>query len=111
MTFDEYQRDARRTQNHSLMPEERRCHALFGLAGEVGEIQSIYQKFYQGHVVNQDALRHEIGDLLWFAAELCDVYQWQLGDIAHENIEKLRKRYPRGFSAARSINRTNEAEQ
>ena len=110
MTFEEYQRAARRTQNTDLTGHARKLHALHGLAGEVGEIHGLFQKVYQGHSMDYDALRHEIGDLLWFVAELCDVCRWEMGDVASENIEKLRRRYPCGFSAARSVNRTNEAE-
>jgi len=32
----------------------------------------------------------------------------QLGDVMAENIEKLRRRYPEGFSSERSINRSTE---
>ena len=44
MTFNEYQRLARRTQNENLNQEQREDHALHGMAAELGEIHSIYQK-------------------------------------------------------------------
>ena len=105
MTFREYQDLARRTQNPKLTPRERLEHASWGLASEVGEICGILQKQHQGHEINLTALRAECGDAAWFLAELCDVYGWSLGAIAEENIAKLRKRYPAGFSAERSIHR------
>lgn len=105
MTFREYQEQARRTQNPELTPRERLEHALWGLSAEVGEVCGIHQKRHQGHVVNIPALRKEIGDIMWFAAELCDVYKFDLGMIAEENIAKLRRRYPEGFSAEKSVHR------
>ena len=105
MTFKEYQNDARRTQNPNLTPRERLEHATWLLAAETGEVCGIHQKMHQGHPLNYPALRKEIGDVLWGLAELCDVYKFDLGMIAEENIAKLRRRYPDGFSAERSIDR------
>ena len=104
-TFDEYQELARRTQNPNLTVKDRRLHALHGLAGEVGEIHSLYQKAYQGHAILREDLLTEVGDLLWFIAELCDVENAFMSDVAWANIEKLRERYPEGFSAERSRER------
>ena len=105
MIFREYQDAARRTQNPELTPRERLEHASWGLASEVGEICGILQKQHQGHQVNIPNLRKEIGDVQWFLTELCDVYGFDLGMIAEENIAKLKRRYPAGFSAERSLNR------
>ena len=76
-----------------------------GLMSEVGEIASIYQKKHQGHSVVTSEVALELGDLLWFAAELCDVLGYDLETIAKWNIDKLRRRYPEGFDAERSLNR------
>lgn len=105
MEFREYQALARRTQNKELMPVERRLHALHGMSAEVGEIHSIYQKFYQGHPVKKDELEAELGDLMWFIAELCDVIGADMDEVAQGNIGKLTKRYPEGFDAERSVRR------
>lgn len=104
-TFDEYQELARRTQNPNLTITDRRLHALHGLAAEVGEIHSLYQKAYQGHAILRESLLKEIGDLLWFIAELCDVENAFMSDVAWANIDKLRERYPDGFSAEKSLHR------
>lgn len=107
MEFNEYQSQARRTQNKNLNGHERRLHALFGLCSEVGEIQSIYQKAYQGHCVEKDKVVDELGDLMWFAAELADVLGVNLGDVVQRNIDKLWRRYPEGFDSVRSVNRND----
>ena len=105
MTFDTYQALARRTQNTRLTPHERREHALFGLASEVGEIHGLFQKTYQGHDLHIADVIGELGDLMWFAAELADVYGLSLDNVAQANIDKLRKRYPAGFDEDASLNR------
>lgn len=105
MEFNEYQLKAARTINKDLGAIDMRNHALHELSGEVGEIHSIFQKAYQGHPVNLDNLKKEIGDVLWGLAELCTSYGWALEDIAALNIEKLKARYPDGFSEERSLHR------
>lgn len=59
----------------------------------------------QGHVVVRSDLTKEIGDVLWMLAELCDVYGFDMDEVANENIEKLKKRYPEGFDPEKSIHR------
>lgn len=98
MDFSEYQYEARRTQRKDLPLWATREHALFLLGAEVGEVLGLHQKVHQGHPMDDTALRLEIGDVLWGLAELCDVYGWQLEDIAKANIQKLRTRYPHEFS-------------
>lgn len=48
MEMNSYQREAARTINKGLSRSEVEAHALYGLAGELGELQSLYQKTYQG---------------------------------------------------------------
>lgn len=105
MTLNEYQTLARRTQNPALSPREQLEHALWGMSSEVGEVCSLHQKTHQGHPMDANALRKEIGDVLWMLAELCDVYGFTLEGVAEENIAKLRKRYPDGFDAEHSVHR------
>ena len=105
MTFDEYQYEARRTQRQDIPLWALREHALFGLASELGEIMGIHQKVHQGHPLDETALRLECGDLLWFLAELCDVYGLSMEEVAKANIAKLRNRYKDRFTVEESVNR------
>lgn len=105
MTLNEYQKLAARTINNGLKPREQELHALHGMSAEVGEIHSIFQKFYQGHPIDDGELIKEMGDLCWMIAELCTVEGWNLDDVCKINIQKLLKRFPNGFSVERSINR------
>lgn len=105
LSMNEYQHKAARTINQSLTEEKTLDHALHLIAAESGEIHSLYQKELQGHTFTVENLQKEIGDLLWGIAELCTVYGFTLEDVARLNIAKLEKRYPKGFSAERSIHR------
>ena len=104
MTGNEYQVLAART-IPSGNKKDMKSHALHGLAGEVGELHSIYQKIYQGHPVDEEHLKKETGDILWMVAEFCTANGWQMEDIMQLNIDKLKARFPKGFEVARSLHR------
>ena len=105
MTFADYQKSAARTIGPGLDHVEMVFHALHGMASEVGELHGIYQKWYQGHTIAAEHVKKELGDILWFIAEYCTAQCWTLDEIAQLNIDKLKARYPEGFSAERSIHR------
>lgn len=105
MKANKYQALAERTINTSLTLKEMRTHALHGMVGEIGEIHSLYQKQFQGHPVDTEHAKKELGDLLWFIAEYCTANGWKLDDIMQMNIYKLRERYPEGFEAEKSLHR------
>lgn len=103
--LNEYQALASRTINKDLSAAATLAHSLHEIAAECGEIHSHFQKLYQGHGIDNNALMLEIGDLLWGIAELCTSSGWTLEDVAQANIDKLRKRYPDRFSEYRSVHR------
>lgn len=105
MTLNEYQQAAQRTMNRSLNFEETSRHALHGMCAEVGEIHSLFQKFYQGHEVDAEHVMKEVGDLLWMIAEFCTIHGWSMSTVAQMNIDKLLARYPEGFNAEQSLHR------
>jgi len=105
MRGNEYQKLAARTMNKDLNEIATELHALFGMVGEVGELHSIYQKYYQGHAFDKEHAKKELGDLLWFIAEYCTVMGWTLEEVMVMNIDKLISRYPKGFEADKSLHR------
>ena len=105
MEVIQYQELAGRTINPALIDEQLKDHALKGMVGEIGEINSIYQKVYQGHEFDEEHVKKELGDLLWFIAEYCTAWGWTLDDICKMNIDKLRARFPNGFEVDKSIHR------
>lgn len=50
-------------------------------------------------------LKEELGDIAWYLAEASSALDCSLEEILVSNIEKLKKRYPQGFSEVDSINR------
>lgn len=91
--------DEKWSREHTLM-------ATLGLCGEAGEVADTIKKvFYHNHGYNSQTLIDELGDVLWYLAELCTSYGFELGDIADSNIAKLKQRYGNAFSSEASINR------
>lgn len=105
MNANEYQKLAARTIPAEMNQHNMLYHALFGLVSEVGEVHGLFQKTYQGHVLDEGHLMKECSDCLWFIAEFCTAMGWKLGDVMQLNINKLKARYPDGFSTERSLNR------
>ncbi len=106
MELNEYQKLASRTIDQSMNHTDQEYHALHGMVGEIGELHSIYQKTYQGHIETSDEHRKkELGDLMWFVSEYCSACGWKLEDICKMNIEKLLARYPDGFDIEHSLHR------
>ncbi len=105
MQMNEYQALAARTIRKDLSREQMLHHALHGLAGEVGEIHSLFQKEFQGHPLDPDHLKKETGDALWMISEICTAMGWTLEEVAQGNIDKLLARFPNGFEADKSLHR------
>lgn len=87
-------------------------NAATGIASEAGEINEIVKKrFFHNHP-DTDAVRvhmaKELGDLAWYWVLMCRCYNLDPADVLQTNIEKLKARYPEGFSTERSVNRTPE---
>lgn len=105
MTGNEYQCLALRTVSSS-QPCDHILNGVMGLNGEAGECIDIVKKnMFQGHTLDIDKLIDELGDVLWYVAITADGIGVPLEDIMQHNIDKLRKRYPDGFNAERSIHR------
>lgn len=105
MTGNEYQRLAARTIGTYMTRPQQERHALHGMIAEIGELNGIYQKEYQGHQATEEHLKKECGDIMWFIAEYCTANRWELDEIMQINIDKLRARYPEGFESERSLHR------
>ena len=107
MTINEYQKLAMTTLNPELDQKDVLINGVMGLCGESGEAIDIVKKWLaQGHALDREKLAKELGDICWYLAETATALGFDLEDIMAANIEKLKKRYPEGFEAARSINRT-----
>ena len=106
MQMNEYQELAQRTSRKELTPREHLYNGILGLAGETGECADLVKKhFYQdGREIIQN-LKDEAGDVLWYVVEVISAMGWTLEEVAQHTVDKLKQRYPEGFSADRSLHR------
>ena len=106
MTPNEYQKLAMTTLNPQLTQKDVLINAVMGLCGESGEAIDIVKKhLHQGHELDREKLIKELGDIAWYLAEAATALDIDLETVLERNIEKLKSRYPEGFSAERSIHR------
>ena len=106
MTPNEYQKLAMATLNPQLSQKDVLINAVMGLCGESGEAIDIVKKhLHQGHELDREKLIKELGDIAWYLAEAATALDIDLETVLERNIEKLKSRYPEGFSAERSIHR------
>ncbi len=106
MTVNEYQQLASRTIGDERNERDMLTLAALGLCGESGEVSDIIKKYlYHGHELKKDELIKELGDVAWYLAEAATALNVPLEEVFAANIEKLKRRYPDGFSSEASINR------
>lgn len=111
MQVNEYQTLAMKTLNSELSRKDVLINSVMGLCGESGEAIDIVKKWLaQGHELDKAHLAKELGDIAWYLAEAATALDMDLEDIFQANIEKLKKRYPDGFAAGRSVDRTEDDE-
>ncbi len=110
-SINEYQRMALKTANPELLFDEEKglCDVALGLCGESGEIADLIKKhLYQGHELDKEHLKRELGDVAWYVALGACLLGTTLEDLLTMNIVKLHERYPNGFDPKRSQNRDKE---
>lgn len=94
MRADEYQH---LTRMFAVYPEENEfAYLTLGLAAEAGEVADKAAKFFRGDKgLDAKEFSKELGDCMWFIAQLCNRFGWQLEDVMQENIDKLTDRAQR----------------
>lgn len=106
MEIKEFQEKAVRTLNKNLSKKETLSNMIIGIFGESGEVADIVKKhLYQGHTLDLKHLREELGDVMFYIANLATALKIDMQDVLEENNAKLMARYPEGFSAKRSVGR------
>lgn len=105
---EEMIRAIRKLEDQGINPARLMTGAI-GLAGESGEIADVVKKLYfHGKPLTEEnviQLKKEVGDCLWYIAQLCMALNININDACELNVEKLSARYPEGFSTFRSENR------
>ncbi len=109
MDFNEYQSAARKTAQYPQMGHNL-YYPTLGLAGEAGEVAEKIKKLMRdGDGVltaeRREALKKELGDVLWYVAALCSELGLAMDDVAEHNVAKLRDRQDRGAIRGEGDNR------
>ena len=106
MNVNEYQKLALTTMNPEISKQDMLINSMMGLCGESGEAIDLVKKhLFHGHELDKDKLAKELGDIAWYLAEAAHALDMDLETVLRMNIDKLKARYPEGFSRERSIHR------
>ncbi|MFZ3057784.1 MAG: nucleoside triphosphate pyrophosphohydrolase family protein [Minisyncoccales bacterium] len=99
MTFQEYQEEARKT---AIYPNKNNnfIYPTLGLAGEAGEVaEKIKKVIRDGNGIvseeKKEEITKELGDVLWYVANLAKELGVTLEDVAQKNLLKLQSRQQR----------------
>ncbi len=69
-----------------------------GVSGEAGDLAGCIKKTVYHNNDQRQGIRENVGDTMWYLAMICNFYDWKFEEVLAENIEKLNKRYSKGFS-------------
>ncbi|MBL7156407.1 MAG: nucleoside triphosphate pyrophosphohydrolase family protein [Candidatus Pacebacteria bacterium] len=99
MDFKEYQKYSRKT---AIYPDKDNnfVYPVLGLVGEAGEVAEKIKKILRDNKgiideQNREEIKKELGDVLWYLAQIAAELNLSLDEIAQANIEKLESRRER----------------
>jgi NTP pyrophosphatase (non-canonical NTP hydrolase) len=100
MEFNDYQSRSRKTAKYPAIGHPVIYPAL-GLVNEAGEVAGKIKKIFRdkdGEISEETraALKAELGDVLWYMAQVATELNLSLDEIAEHNISKLYDRLERG---------------
>jgi NTP pyrophosphatase (non-canonical NTP hydrolase) len=99
MDFETYQKEALRTDRvpaHGDDDVASLIVPMLGLAGETGQLLSEYKKHLrdgEAHRLFKERVSEELGDLMWYVANVASKFGLALDDVAVANLEKTRGRF------------------
>lgn len=100
--FNTYQEQCHKTAAYG----DRVMYPVLALAEEAGEVVGKFAKaLRKGVEVDKEAVKKELGDVLWNVAEICTVLGIHLEDVAIGNVDKLQDRVERGVVIGEGDNR------
>ena len=68
----------------------------FGLSGETGEVMEILKKRVRDNYLDKDHLKKELGDVIYYWANLCNAFGFTPSEVLQSNIDKIEDRHARG---------------
>ena len=99
LTFEQYQKESRSTDLYANVGDGLLMHCL-GLTGEVGELAEKIKKVIRNQErvfdeTNLPGIEKELGDILWYLAQIATDLDLRLGEEKTKNREKLLDRQKR----------------
>ena len=100
MDFKTYQKKARLTAQYPNLGSNY-IYPTLGLVGEAGEVAEKVKKVIRDKnnvfdVESKKGIKKELGDVLWYIANLCTEFNFSLDEVALQNLEKLKLRASKG---------------
>lgn len=100
MNFSDYQTRSRTTAQYPSIGHPV-IYPVLGLANEAGEVAGKVKKIFRDKSgvigeAEREALKAELGDVLWYIAQVCAELGLSLDEVAESNIAKLLDRQARG---------------
>lgn len=99
MTLNEYQEQSKAT---AIYPKEQGlAYVSLGLSAEAGEVANKVKKIIRDDngvlsPERAESIGAELGDVLWYVAQIATELGVNLSDVAEQNLEKLQSRMDRG---------------
>mgnify|MGYP000079300482 CR=1 FL=1 len=98
--FQKYQVESRKTWG-VIQTDHPIVYPTLGLTNEAGEVAGKIKKIFRdkkGVISEEDreALKYELGDVLWYLTQICAELGLTLEEVAEANITKLHSRLERG---------------
>jgi len=104
-----YRNEVKRTIAGHVPENQYITMGSLGLAGESGEVADCVKKYlYHGVKFDRDKFLKELGDVRWYMEVLCIALDTDMKEIETLNVNKLRTRYPEGFSTQASVEKLDE---
>lgn len=94
VTLKEYQEFAHMAPHPASIGKNQLLHYALGLSGEVGEVcDDIKKREYHGRDIPMSHTKEELGDVMWYVANVCSELGFDLQEVIEENMTKLKARY------------------
>jgi NTP pyrophosphatase (non-canonical NTP hydrolase) len=100
MNFTDYQQKSRATAKYPVIGHGV-IYPTLGLVNEAGEVAGKIKKIFRDKdgvigEAEKEALKAELGDVLWYIAQVCSELNLSLDEVAEANLAKLLDRQARG---------------
>lgn len=88
---------------------ENLLHPAVGISGEAGELLDAIKKVWiYNKATDVENIVEELGDILFYIQMMANIFDTTIEDLIEENVRKLEKRYPTGYSDKDAVARADK---